>query len=67
MFPRWGLVVAVVAVSGLGTLGLGTAAAAVTPRAALLVQINAARAAYGLEAVRPAHLAPSLQLGEQAH
>lgn len=53
-FPRWGLVVAVVAVSGLGTLGAGTAAAAVTPRAALLVQINAARAVHGLHAVQPA-------------
>ena len=50
-FPRWGVVVAVVSVLGLGTLGAGAAAAATTPRAALLGQINAVRAAHGLHAV----------------
>lgn len=55
-FPRWGLVVGVVSVMGLATLGAGAAAAAATPRAALLVQINAVRAAYGLSDVAPASL-----------
>ena len=62
-FPRWGLVVAVVAVSGLGTLGAGTAAAAVSPRAALLVQINVARADHGLGAVRPASALRAVAMG----
>jgi uncharacterized protein YkwD len=54
--PRWGVVVGVVSLLVLGTLGAGTAAAATTPRAALLMQINAVRGAYGLRAVRPAPL-----------
>jgi uncharacterized protein YkwD len=61
-FPRWGLVAAVVSVMGLGTLGAGAAAAA-TPRAALLVQINAVRAAHGLRAVQPAPLLHDMALG----
>jgi uncharacterized protein YkwD len=62
-FPRWGLVVAVVSVMGLGTLSAGTAAAAATPRAALLVQINAVRLAHGLHAVQPAILLHDVALG----
>jgi uncharacterized protein YkwD len=61
-FPRWGFVVAVVSVLGLGTLGAGVAAAA-TPRAALLVQINAVRVAHGLKAVQPANLLHDVALG----
>ena len=63
-FPRWGVVVAVVSVLGLGTLGAGAAAAATTPRAALLAQINAVRSAYGLHAVEPA---PLLHLAARGH
>jgi uncharacterized protein YkwD len=62
-FPRWGLVVAVGSVMGLGTLSAGTAAAAATPRAALLVQINAVRLAHGLHAVQPAILLHDVALG----
>jgi uncharacterized protein YkwD len=62
-FPRWGVVVAVVAASGLGTLGTGAARAAVTPRAELLAQINAVRTAHGLGVVQPALRLHDVALG----
>jgi uncharacterized protein YkwD len=63
-FPRWGLVVAVVSVLGLGTLGAGAAAAAAKPpRTELLGQINAVRVAHGLRAVAPARLLHGVALG----
>jgi uncharacterized protein YkwD len=62
--PRWGLVVAVVAVVVLaGTAGVGTAAATtMKPRAALRLAINAVRQHYGLGAVQPSSLLHAVAL-----
>jgi len=56
--PRWGLVVAVVATLVMaGTAGAGTAAAStMRPRTALVLEINAVRARFGLGTVRPSPL-----------
>lgn len=50
--PRKGLVVVVLAIVMAGTIGTGTAAATLTPRAALRVAINTVRVKYGLGQVR---------------
>jgi uncharacterized protein YkwD len=63
--PRWGLVVAVVAVVVLaaGTVGTGRAAATtMRPRAVLRLAINAVRQQYGLRTVQPSSLLHAVAL-----